>query len=225
MTDFLIYWADYWDQLNNQSSETSKLQGILAQNDDYQQLKVGDTLWVIIQGNKKIADNDWLLLQRIHIKSIDNTGSSWWFQGDSKSCTFSIDYGQRPDFSPILHELDFARNKTVESLQTPVALSEAGGTLLLKYSRRLYQANKTCTDCGLPIHSFPRLEPGRCGNCQKRYQWENKICAWCGRSQAEVQPGKNGWPVCDPCLNEIINAHTSIFSKTVGQYRLSENSI
>jgi hypothetical protein len=38
MTDFLVCWADYWEQLNNQSSETSKLQGILAQNDDYQQL-------------------------------------------------------------------------------------------------------------------------------------------------------------------------------------------
>ena len=41
MTDFLVCWADYWEQLNNQIGETSKLQGILTQNDDYEQLKDG----------------------------------------------------------------------------------------------------------------------------------------------------------------------------------------
>ncbi len=145
MTDCLMYWKYYWSDVE----ENPNLRNIgwhTGSQYFFGQVKPGDSLWVVVSGGAEYPE-EWRLLQRLVIKSLEEDGpvDAPFHAIGNPETTEHYDVQTQPDFSSILHQLEFASGRRItldgsligRAIQAIRPLADKDIALLEEYSRNL----------------------------------------------------------------------------------------
>ena len=153
MTDHISYWKNYWRDLEIHGPEIIIPEWHTSNERVFNNLVVGNSIWVIIWAGDDYPD-EWRLLQKVYIKSlgIDTRDGKYeveeygHFHADGdKELSNVFDIENQEDLTPLLHHLEFGRGKGMtargkligRSFQSLRPLTENDGRLLEAYSKSL----------------------------------------------------------------------------------------
>ena len=153
MADSIAYWKNFWRDLEIHGPEIIIPEWHTSNEGVFNNLAVGNNIWVIVQAGDDYPD-EWRLLQKVNIESLEiDTREDKYeveeyghFHADGdKELSKIFDIDDQKDFTPILHHLEFARGRRLNargklvgrSFQSLRPLTENDGRLLEAYSKSL----------------------------------------------------------------------------------------
>lgn len=114
MSDWLVYWKHYWDDVEKFSPDLFTLDWHTNRDWFIDKLKPGDNLWIVTTHG--FDSDEWRLLERLNIIKLDFDPDpdygDYHARGDlSKSSFFNLD--SQNNLIKILHKLEFISGKSI----------------------------------------------------------------------------------------------------------------
>lgn len=143
MSDYLIYWKEFWSDVAGDASAPIAFDWHTARKSFFRDVEENDCLWVVVTGGKS-HPHEWRLLERLIVRTkrrneeyerpFEIVGNDWASQ--------RFDTENQADFGPLLQKLDFASGKKLlvsgaaigNALQAIRRLAPSDVALLIKYS-------------------------------------------------------------------------------------------
>ena len=144
MTDFLVYWKDYWRDTRENPNAIDRYWHT-ANETFFDEARPGASLWVVVSGGKD-DPGEWRLLQRIVIraKAENNDEKRPYEIIGNRRRSQVFDMNAEPDLAPLLRKLEFRTGKKItargnaigNTLQTARPLTPSDVVLLEDYSAK-----------------------------------------------------------------------------------------